>query len=154
MLRIILFSIFTFLLSTQANAQSESVFRSVAIPGWGQFYNQQPVKGSIFIGVEAAIIASWFYFDDLKISKYNEYMLSTDPLKTESLFKDVEKCKYLKRISLISALGVWLLNVADAWYFYDENQHLVYEKNIIDFRVEKNSVFITLKLDFNLNGDK
>jgi len=154
MFRFIAFSILTFLISTQANAQSESTFRSVAVPGWGQFYNQQPLKGWAIIGVEAVSIASWFYFDDLKTSKYNDYLLSTDPQRTESLYEDVEKYRDLKRYSLIAISSVWILNIADAWYFYDEEEHLASGKSRIDLNFKDNTMLISFRMNFNIQGGK
>lgn len=39
-------------------------WRSLIIPGWGQFYKKQYAKGSVFLGVELAGIASIMYFQN------------------------------------------------------------------------------------------
>jgi len=35
-------------------SRSGAVFRSVLLPGWGQFYNREPIKGAVFVGAEVA----------------------------------------------------------------------------------------------------
>lgn len=42
-----------------------AMLRSLALPGWGQFYNQQYWKAALVVAGEAAIIASAVYYHNL-----------------------------------------------------------------------------------------
>jgi len=139
-MRILLIPIFLMLFSNQARSQSEAVFRSTVVPGWGQFYNEQPLKGWIVLGVEAASIASWLYFDNLENSKYNEYLRSTDPTLSESLYEDVKRNRDLKQFGILAAGGVWFLNMADAWFFHDDKKHISHNTKRIGLKLDKNEM--------------
>jgi TolB-like protein len=47
---------------------TSTVFRSLVVPGWGQFYTDHPVQGSLALGATAAAIGwaglSWFDYSD------------------------------------------------------------------------------------------
>lgn len=142
----------TFLLITSVFAQtpkrSEAVFRSVAVPGWGQFYNEQPVKGWLFLGAEAACISSWIYFDRKANSYYEDYQLTTDPNLASEVYDDVEQNRLFRDISIGAAGVVFLGSVLDAYLsFRDEPGS---EQDVIGFHVGQNKIGFTFT--FALGG--
>lgn len=44
---------------------TSALLRSVALPGWGQFYNEKPIKGLIFGSVELGLL-SWLIVEHLE----------------------------------------------------------------------------------------
>lgn len=58
-----------------------AVLRSIALPGWGQFYNGKRVKGSVIATVEVASAVAWVVrreqIKDRGIQARNIYLFST-----------------------------------------------------------------------------
>ncbi len=138
----------------KATAQSESIFRSISFPGWGQFYNDQPRKGLIIIGAEAALIGGSIYFGKKQTDKYNDYLISTNPLETANLYDDAEKYRDLKRLSIALAGTLWIYNVIDAWLFYDKEKHPDYIPHNIGLQLDEDRLALCLTIDFNSGGGK
>jgi len=104
-------------------SRSGAVFRSVLIPGWGQFYNRQAWKGWLFMGGEVALLGSALAFHLAGNSAYNDYTgrtsaedLGADPSKeAERLYETASNRYTTRNIILIAAASVWVLNVFDAY---------------------------------------
>ena len=115
--------------SVVLRTKSGSVFRSALIPGWGQFYNRQPVKGGIIVGAEAALIGAAVAMHFLGMSDEDEYRaddfaqkysgLTAAELgvKAQQLRESAEDFYELRNIFIYSAAGVWLYNILDAYLF-------------------------------------
>ena len=140
------------LLSGSLIAQSEAVFRSVAIPGWGQFYNSQSIKGLAIISAEVITITGYLYFSRYQTKTYNEYSLSTDPFEAHELFDKVQTNANLKKISISLVSAVWIYSVVDAYLNYDYSKHNLLSSNNFDVRFENDSV--KLFYTFNINNFK
>ena len=90
---------------------STALFRSLLVPGWGQMYNDQPIKGSIF-GVSAigAIVSDLYFFNE-----YQRYLNSTNEERySEDLKKADEYNKYFL-ISFGTTVAIWTINMVDAY---------------------------------------
>ena len=98
-------------------SRSGAVFRSVLIPGWGQFYNRQATKGGILLGLEGAVLGAALGFHLVGQSHEAEYNASTDSA-TAMRTRELAESRYRARnMLLIGAGGLWLVNVVDAWAF-------------------------------------
>ncbi|UCD85101.1 MAG: hypothetical protein JSU92_02620 [Deltaproteobacteria bacterium] len=93
--------------------RSEAMFRSF-VPGWGQFYNEQPVKGFLFSGVELGLLGSAVTLYILANSAQDK---SDDPNEPDrGDYYEKAKDRYLAGdILLYSALGVWVVGIVDAY---------------------------------------
>lgn len=152
LLRNLLFVLLLTALPGAAKAQSEAIFRSVVFPGWGQFYNRQPIKGLIFIGGEAALLGSALYFSHQARDKYDAYALATDPAQTAGLYDDARKDRNLEHWSLALMGGVWIFNVVDAWLRYDPARHPEAGRDQIGLRLDEDRLSVSLRLHLNLSG--
>jgi len=106
-----------------------AVFRSMVVPGWGQFYNQEPIKGGIVIGVELAVIGTALAMHFLGRSDQNAYEAADfalnypdlDPTelgqKASALRESAEDYYQARNILIYSAIGVYLYNILDAYIF-------------------------------------
>ena len=115
--------------SVVLRTKSGAVFRSALIPGWGQFYNRQPVKGGIIVGAEAALVGAAVAMHFLGMSDENEYraddfaqkysgLTATElGVKAQHLRESAEDFYELRNIFIYSAVGVWLYNILDAYLF-------------------------------------
>lgn len=115
--------------SVVLRSKSGAVFRSVLIPGWGQFYNREPVKGGIIVGAEAALIGAAVAMHFLGAADEDKYTDSSFALKypgltpvelgqkAQQLRESAEDFYELRNIFIYSAVGVWLYNILDAYIF-------------------------------------
>ncbi len=93
---------------------AKAAFRSLLVPGWGQFYNEKYLKGKVFLGTEiltvSGTIATYILFER-EYDKYKEY-------KPEAI-KHYDKAYHYyqaNRILFWVSVGVWAYNVVDAYW--------------------------------------
>jgi hypothetical protein len=115
--------------SVVLRTKSGALFRSMVVPGWGQFYNEQPIKGGVLIGLELALAGTAVAMHFLGTADEDAYASSNFALKypdlnTEQLqqkardLRDSAETYYQARNILIySAIGVYAYNVLDAYLF-------------------------------------
>lgn len=114
-------------------SKKDAVFRSLIIPGWGQIYNREPVKGYVFEGAIVASLGAGLAFHFLGASAERQYKDNTsrDQLcallgkagcseqeaaaEAESLRSKAESRFTTRNVALIVAGSLWLLNVVDAY---------------------------------------
>jgi curli biogenesis system outer membrane secretion channel CsgG len=89
-----------------------ALFRSALIPGWGQFYNDKPVKGGIFLGLHVALAATTITFACLH---WDDNSNSEDPKVQQKALDEGNRNKYVFA-GAVSALGVNLIiSMIDAY---------------------------------------
>ena len=93
---------------------STAGWRSLIIPGWGQFYKKQYAKGTMFFGVELVGIASVIYFQNRY--NYNIKQSSETPILDLQIdyTNRAHKQQMYRNISIGACAAIWLLNVLDA----------------------------------------
>ncbi len=101
-------------------SRSDAAFRSLLVPGLGQFYNRQPVKGWLFAGAEVALVGSAVTYHLLGSQAYDRYLAYGGGSGTPSLEAarryDQASSYYRTRNWLVGgAAVVWALNVVDAY---------------------------------------
>ncbi len=107
-------------------SKSAAVFRSVLIPGWGQFYNRQEWKGWLFLGGEAALLGTALGFHlagNTAASAYSNTTTasalsatgSTPSTEATRLYNQAVSRYSTRNTVLYVAAGVWALNIIDAF---------------------------------------
>lgn len=111
-------------------SRSGAAFRSLLIPGWGQFYNRESVKGGVFLTAEAALFGAATTFHLLGKRSESEYHLPQDVFASKykndpdgrSLQEVAEDLRLAATSSyrtrntfLIIAAGLWAYNLLDAY---------------------------------------
>ncbi len=105
-----------------------AAFRSMIIPGWGQFYNDQPGKGSILLGTElVAAVATISTYMLYKQSK-GHYDRATEQHHAIQYFDEMEQHAQMNWISAGVLGSVWLYAVLDS-YFEAKKQIAEYNDN-------------------------
>jgi TolB-like protein len=98
---------------------SGSVYRSILLPGWGQFYNRQTIKGTVFIGAEVLAGGLALTFQLLGQSYLKKYDGMETPRNTQVEMDDMwdkQKSAFGNRNLLLIALGVvHAANIIDAF---------------------------------------
>lgn len=92
---------------TSANA----AIRSMILPGWGQFFNGQPLKGMLFAGAEIGTIAGAFLMYSKANTTYDDY----EKQRTESLYDDYSKQIDNTNLFIYLAAAIWAGNIFDAY---------------------------------------
>ncbi len=97
-------------LPNMAYKLDNGAWRSVILPGWGQFYQKRYGKGSILLGGEAVLLAGGFYFR----SKYNSNNTKSKEASSVSMRKE-----YRNRADKYKTRSLITLGAAAAWYVYN-----------------------------------
>lgn len=106
-------------------SRRDAVFRSMLVPGWGQSYNRQPVKGLVVGGLTLATLGGALAFhlsgrtaeEDYR-SKTTAAALGASPGAEAVALRERAESRYAWRNGLLwAAAGVWVVNVVDAYAF-------------------------------------
>ncbi|MDR2426616.1 MAG: DUF5683 domain-containing protein [Endomicrobium sp.] len=89
--------------------------RSALMPGWGQGWNNQPVKAWVTFGVFAVSAAGAFYFNSQAFHKYEKHEISG------KYYDEYESNYTTSQILTFVAIGTWLYSIVDA-YFVSKHQ--------------------------------
>ncbi len=108
---------------------SGAVFRSISVPGWGQFWTERPVRGSLWLGATVGLAGAltWSVLDwadkdnaseDFKNRDASTFRPGESPddwIARANAAIDDRNTAATRNLLIGSALaGTWLLNVADA----------------------------------------
>ena len=102
--------------SVVLRSRKDGAFRSLLIPGWGQFYNREPVKGTVVLASEVTLLGAATAFHLLGSKAKSDYEKSASPATAGSLRSDAERDLRWRNGLLAAAAGLWVLNVADAYF--------------------------------------
>ncbi len=93
--------------------RSGALFRSLLVPGWGQLYNRQPIKGYVFIGLAIAIAGTAGAMQALSAVAAQDYLRATSNFDAHAQRSE----NYgIAAVSLWGTLGAfWIYNVIDAY---------------------------------------
>jgi len=98
-------------------SRSDAVYRSLILPGWGQYYNREPVKGGVFLGAEvvALVLAGVFQLQANGAQSDYDKLTSGTPAEFSSAADKVSTYKGRRNLALYGVLTIHLLNVLDAF---------------------------------------
>ena len=92
-----------------------AAFRSMILPGWGQFYNDKPRKGSIILGSELLMAASTISSYILYKQSKDAYDRSTQRDVASDNYSEMEKYAQINWVSLGVMGGIWLVAILDSY---------------------------------------
>lgn len=121
--------------------------RSLFIPGWGQRYADQKLKGYTYTFLAAASITAYLITDRDFDIKYDRYMTVKHEYDSLSRHGNINELQYayarlqrtqhdawdaenLRRISIGSAIGTWGLSFLDALFFFPNNRSTIFVKGL------------------------
>lgn len=116
-------------------SKKDAVFRSLLIPGWGQLYNREPVKGYLFLGGVGASLATGLVFHLWGTAVQSDYRTLTTQeqlcasagvpgaqctaevasRQAASLRATSESRFATRNVALLVAGSIWVFNVIDAY---------------------------------------
>lgn len=101
-------------------SRGDAAFRSLLVPGLGQFYNRQPAKGWAFAGTEAVLLGGALAFHLSGTKAYDDYKAFSGgggaPSAEATRLYDQASSRFRTRNWLLVGAGaVWAVNLVDAW---------------------------------------
>ena len=95
--------------------KSGALFRSLLIPGWGQFYNRQDLKGGMLLGSVLALAGAGAAMQIAAAMATSEYTAAGPGSDFNALATRVESYR-IASVVLFGAMGlVWIYNIIDAY---------------------------------------
>ncbi len=115
-----------------------AVWRSLALPGWGQYYVGSYWKAPIFLAGWGTVI--FFIYDmnskyQTAADEYNSYT-GTDTYQKDLLYRTREYYRDYRDLNALYLVGIYIISAVDAYV----------GANLYDFNVDDN-----LSLDYRLN---
>ncbi|MDH3891477.1 MAG: DUF5683 domain-containing protein [candidate division Zixibacteria bacterium] len=121
--------------SLTPKSRTKAALRSMVIPGWGQRYSGRPTKAFAFALMSAgSAVAVWLAdrsFDDeyeIYQTRLREYDAATTDMEQARLHpglisaqNDAYDAENLRRITMGVAIGVWGLNLLDAFVLFPDH---------------------------------
>lgn len=130
------------------------------VPGWGQFYADRPVKGSVFLGgfLLSVGYTAYSYFNFTKAEKdYNDVPRGSSQAEFDSKFNDKKKAGQMLLIAGGVTAAVYLVNWADALIFsrpdFSNSQAALDQRYPVSFSMNSGSGSASLNdgLSFSLS---
>lgn len=94
---------------------ARGLWRSAIIPGWGQMYKKQYVKGICILAVEAAGVASSLIFENQRSSYCNKAAVNFDADAIKFYQNKANDAKNARNICIIGTAAVYVYNLVDAF---------------------------------------
>lgn len=90
-----------------------AVLRAAVLPGWGQFYNQEPTKGVLVLSTEVAVLGAAIGFYAAHLDARRAYDVPVP--ERVSAREDAEQYGNWALIAAGVAGAVWVGSIVDAW---------------------------------------
>jgi len=132
----------------------KAIARSTLIPGWGQNYSGQKLKGGCFFMAAVGAVAAYLKADSDYDDKNHQYENTLTQYRQSNIFdeksrlyqelstarKDLYDAESVRRITIGATIAVWGLSVLDLIFSFPEERG--------DYTVNS----LTIKPDFNDGG--
>jgi len=102
----------------QADVRIAASWRSLVVPGWGQFYKQQEVKGAAVMAAQALSLAALIFMQTEVNRRHDDYRRVRDynsPV-VEDRFQEYRRAYQTRNVVGYITLGIYLANYFDALY--------------------------------------
>lgn len=111
-------------MSIELRSPTGALLRSAVLPGWGQFYNDRPLKGLLLGSLEIGL-AAWLILEHLAAEEARKAFLESGDPADEAAYEAHSR----RRLDLIwYTSGAWLYGMFDAYVdahlyaFEEENE--------------------------------
>jgi hypothetical protein len=149
-------------ISLSPKTRIKAAFRSVLLPGWGQFYSDRKGWG-YFFATGSLVMATGFVLADLHYSnEYDDYLDAKKEFEEAVSIEEKTKLKEklddrqskaydaqkLRNAALGVSIAFWAYNVLDNIIFFPSVQSGVFEKLSTDFDPNTGQVRLTYNYSF------
>jgi hypothetical protein len=103
----------------QADVRLSASWRSLVLPGWGQFYKQQDNKGAAIIAAQILTLAALIFEQSEVNRRHRDYQRIKDYGNPglESAYSEYRRAYQTRNAVGYVTLGVYLFNYLDALYY-------------------------------------
>lgn len=106
-----------------------ALLRSAVVPGWGQFYNDEPLKGLAYGALQAGLLGWTLYENHQAIHSREMFELTGDPEWDQSGDDHRDQCRSL----VWYTAGAWVASMldayVDAWLFGFDAENRAFESD-------------------------
>jgi hypothetical protein len=102
----------------QADVRLAASMRSLVLPGWGQFYKEQRIKGTLVIAAQVLSLAALAVMQAEVERRHDDY-LSIDEYNSpliEDRYQEYRRAHRMRNAVGYVTLGIYILNYFDALY--------------------------------------
>jgi hypothetical protein len=103
----------------QTDARLAASWRSAVLPGWGQIYKQQQVKGAALMAAQVISLAALIFMEFEVHNRHEDYLNVKeygDPT-VENRYQDYRRAYRIRNAFGYVTLGIYTLNYLDALYW-------------------------------------
>lgn len=103
----------------QADVRISASWRSLLLPGWGQFYKDQQVKGTTFAVAQILSLGAFIFMETEVHRRHQDYLNIHDPNNPEvdSRYQDYRRAYQVRNVVGYVALSIYVVNYFDALYY-------------------------------------
>jgi hypothetical protein len=91
-----------------------AAWKSILLPGWGQFSKGQTGKGALFLASEAALVSSVIYFENKRANNFRKSQETTNLDIIKEYRNRADNWELYRNIAFGATAGVYLWNILDA----------------------------------------
>ena len=95
-------------------SMNDAGFKSLIVPGWGQFYKKKSGKGLLFLLGTTGSLGGFLYANNEHTNNMNRSKETNDIALKKQFVEKAGDFTTLKNITLGAAVGLWIWNVIDA----------------------------------------
>ena len=110
---------------TKSSIGTNSFFRSLIIPGWGQFYKGHTTKGFLFLTGTVGLIGTAIYSQGKYTDYFNKGDASRNSYERDEYFDRADKWKNIRNITGIAGIALYAYNVFDAVSSKEEKTYVL-----------------------------
>jgi hypothetical protein len=103
----------------QSDVRLAASWRSLALPGWGQFYKKQDTKGSAFAAAQIVSVAALIFMQTETNRRHDDYLSKKvygDP-NIENAYNEYRHAYQVRNVVGYVTLGIYFINYLDALYY-------------------------------------
>lgn len=102
----------------QADVRLSASARSLVLPGWGQYYKDQKIKGTVFVAVQLLSLTALAVLQADVNRRHDDYLgiREYDSPVIEDRYQEYRRSYRMRNAAGYFALGVYILNYLDALY--------------------------------------
>jgi hypothetical protein len=122
------------MVSLKPKTRFKALARSFIIPGWGQVYTDQGLKGGLLLILAGGSAISFFVANDdyhTRVDKYNDltedYLVASTYDEKLRLYAELQRAREeaydaetLRRITIGAVIATWTINILDLFLFFPD----------------------------------
>ncbi len=114
---------------TKLNTGINALWRSILVPGWGQLYKDESLKGILFMAGSIGGLAGGLIFKQLSIDATNKALSARTQAVRDFYNNDSKNYDTYSTISFIASASIYIWNLIDAVAVKQDNLYVDFNSN-------------------------